>query len=228
MSTCLPRRSLLRSDGVVSATQISPELRLAAEAAVGFMPTAEGEALYAAALAASAACPSWPWLELGTYCGKSAVWLGAAAQAAGAVLFTVDHHRGSEENQAGWEHHDTSLVDPDIGRMDTLPRFRRTIFDAGLEDVVIAVVGRSTTVSRHWSTPLAFCLIDGGHGAAQARADYEGWAHHVASGGILAIHDVFTDAARGGQTPYEQIYLPAIRDGFVEQSEVGSLRILKR
>ena len=74
---------------------------------------------------------SGPLLEIGTYCGKSAIYLGAAAREEGSVLFTVDHHRGSEENQAGWEHHDERLVDPRTGRMDTLPFFRRTIEDAG-------------------------------------------------------------------------------------------------
>ena len=79
------------------------------------------------------------------------------------VVFTVDHHRGSEENQAGWEHHDERLVDPRTGRMDTLPWFRRTIEDAGLEDVVIAVIGSSPTVAAHWATPLGLVFIDGGH-----------------------------------------------------------------
>ena len=95
-----------------------------------------------------------PLLEVGTYCGKSAVYLGAAARDGGTVLFTVDHHRGSEENQAGWEHHDTDVVDPATGRMDTLPFFRRTIERAGLEDVVVGVVGQSPAVARAWATPL--------------------------------------------------------------------------
>ena len=80
-----------------------------------------------------------PLLEVGSYCGKSAVYLGAAALAGDTVCFSVDHHRGSEENQSGWEHHDADVVDPATGRMDTLPFFRRTIEEAGLEDVVIAV-----------------------------------------------------------------------------------------
>lgn len=208
---------------------IDPALRAAAEAAVGFMPTNEGEALVAAALDASVVVPGAPWLEVGTYCGKSGIWLGAGARQAGTVLFTVDHHRGSEENQAGWDHHDASLVDPAVGKMDTLGRFRRTIHDAGLEDVVIAVVGQSPTVARYWASPLAFLFIDGGHGVEPARADWRGWARHVAPGGTLAIHDVFPDPADGGRPPYEQIYLPALASGlFEERSVTGSLRVLQR
>jgi predicted O-methyltransferase YrrM len=203
--------------------------RDAALAAKGFMPPEEGDALHAAALAAAAAVPGAPFLEVGSYCGRSTIWLGAAARESGTILFALDHHRGSEENQAGWEWHDSSLVDPEIGRMDTLPTFRRTIYDAGLEDVVVAVVGSSPGVAAHWRTPLAFLFIDGGHGVEPARADYAGWTPHVAEHGVLAIHDVFPDPAGGGRPPYEEIYRPALASGaFEEVSATGSLRVLRR
>ncbi len=191
------------------------------------MPAEEGEALHQAALAAGRAVAGAPFVELGSYCGKSAIYLGAAAEVVGTQVFCVDHHRGSEENQAGWEHHDPSLVDPASGLMDTLPRFRRTIFDAGLEGTVIAVVGDSPTVARHWSTPCALVFIDGGHGPVPAHADYDAWASAVAPGGTLAIHDVFPDPADGGRPPYE-LYLRALGDGFVEVGATGSLRVLRR
>jgi predicted O-methyltransferase YrrM len=206
---------------------MDPTLRAAALAATGFMPSEEGDALYAAALAAAQAVPGAPLVEIGSYCGRSTVWLGAAARQAGTVLFAVDHHRGSEENQAGWEWHDPSLVDD--GRMDTLPRFRATVADAGLEDVVVAVVGSSPVVAAHWRTALALLFIDGGHGVEPARADYAGWTPRVAPGGLLAIHDVFPDPADGGRPPYEDIYLPALASGLFELVSVtGSLRVLRR
>jgi predicted O-methyltransferase YrrM len=204
-------------------------LRAAALDAIGFMPTDEGDALYDAARAAAAAVPGAPLVEVGSYCGRSTVWLGAAARAAGTVLFAVDHHRGSEENQAGWDWHDPTLVDPHTGRIDTLPVFRRTIEAAGLEDVVVAVVGPSSVIASHWSTPAALVFIDGGHGVVPARADYEGWAPHVAPSGRLAIHDVFPDPADGGRPPYEEIYRPALASGrFEEIAVAGSLRVLRR
>jgi predicted O-methyltransferase YrrM len=167
-------------------------------------------------------------LEVGTYCGKSAIYFGAAARAVGTVIVTVDHHHGSEENQAGWEHHDPSLVDPCTGRMDTLPVFRGTIGSAGLEDVVVAVVGTSKTVSALWNTPLALLFIDGGHAEELAQADYEGWAPHIAVGGALLIHDVFADPADGGQAPYH-VYQRALAGGvFEERRAEGSLRVLER
>jgi MMP 1-O-methyltransferase len=141
----------------------------------------------------------------------------------------VDHHRGSEENQAGWEHHEPDLVDPATGSLDTLPVFRRTIAEAGLEGTVVAVVGDSPRVAAAWTTPLSLLFIDGGHGVEPARADYAGWTPKVALGGVLAIHDVFPDPADGGRPPYEEIYRPALASGrFAEERAVGSLRVLRR
>ncbi len=197
-----------------------------ARRADGFMPEDEGALLHRIA---RERLPHGPALEVGTYCGKSAIYLGAAAQQVGGTVFTVDHHRGSEENQAGWEHHDPSVVDPELGLMDTLGRFRRNIARAGLEDQVVAIVGQSTTVSAHWRTPLSLLFIDGGHGEQPARDDYAGWAHWVEAGGYLAIHDVFPDPADGGRPPYELIYLPALASGaFTEVESAGSLRVLRR
>lgn len=193
------------------------------------MPGDEGDALWDAASAAAGNVADAPFLEVGSYCGRSTVWLGDAAERAGRVVFAVDHHRGSEENQEGWEHHDPEVVDERTGKMDTLPFFRTTLHDTDLEATVIAVVGRSPVVAASWTTPLAFLFIDGGHGREPARQDYEGWTPHVAPGGTLAIHDVFEDPADGGRPPYEEIYLPALESGrFVETSVTGSLRILRR
>jgi predicted O-methyltransferase YrrM len=203
-------------------------LRRAAEAATGFMPPDEGLALYEAAAKAVSDLPGLPLAEVGTYCGKSTLYVGAAAKSGGTVVVTVDHHRGSEENQPGWEWHDSSLVDPEVGRLETLPTFRRTIAGAGLEDSVIAIVGRSEQVGRTlWSKPVAFLFLDGGHTEEQAQADYEAWAPHLAPGGTLVVHDVFPDPADGGQAPWHVVER-AIREGFVEVSVTGSLRVLQR
>jgi predicted O-methyltransferase YrrM len=200
-------------------------LRAAAEAATGFMPSAEGLALYAAA---AAYAPAGPVLEIGTYCGKSAIYLAAAARQAGRPVITVDHHHGSEENQPGWEYHDPALVDPRTGRLDTLPRLRATLAGSGLEDDVVVIVGRSAQLARLWRTPLGLLFIDGGHTEAAAQADYQGWARWVAPGGALAIHDVFPDPADGGRPPYH-IYLRALASGaFTEVAVTGSLRVLER
>ena len=202
---------------------MDPALLAHARAAIGFMPDDEGLALHEAGLDAAA---KGPLLEIGSYCGKSAVYLGAAARERGTVLFSVDHHRGSEENQSGWEHHDERLVDPRTGRIDTLGRFRATITDAGLEDEVIGIVGASVTVAAHWRTRLGLVFIDGGHALDVARADYGAWSVHVGEGGLLVFHDVFERPEDGGQAPFE-VWKQAVADGFEPVATTGSLRVLR-
>ncbi|MGB6454623.1 MAG: class I SAM-dependent methyltransferase [Streptosporangiaceae bacterium] len=201
------------------------KFRLAAEAARGFMPAAEGLALYQTAAAYAGAGPI---AEIGSYCGKSTIYLAAAAKEAGQLVVTVDHHRGSEEIQPGWEHHDPDLVDPATGLMDSLPFFRATLAAAGLEHHVVAVVGSSADVARLWRTPLGMLFIDGGHSEDNVLTDYEGWAPWLAMGGALAFHDVFPDPADGGQGPY-RVYQRALACGaFTSVSVTGSLRVLER
>jgi len=209
--------------------QLDDEKRRVLAETKGFMPDVEGEALFLAAREICESSVAGPIVEIGSYCGRSTIWLGAAAHAAGRLVVTVDHHRGSEETQAGWEYHDPDVVDPRTQKMDTLPFLRRTLFDADLEDTVIVVVGNSPNVAAVWSKEISMLFIDGGHGAEQAATDYGSWVPHVASGGVLAIHDVFADPSQGGQAPHDEIYRPALDSGeFVEVSRTGSLRLLRR
>jgi MMP 1-O-methyltransferase len=201
------------------------ELFALADGVTGFMPPDEGRALYDAA---AHYLNHGVGVEIGTYCGKSTLLLGAAAEARGSVIYTVDHHHGSEEHQPGWEYHDTSLVDAETNRFDTLPTLRRTLDAAGLDDHVVAIIGRSAVVARGWRTPLQLLFIDGGHTEAAASQDFDGWARWVDVDGGLIIHDVFPDPREGGQAPYH-IYCRAIESGeFAEVSVTGSLRVLQR
>lgn len=189
------------------------------------MPAAEGLALYRTAAAYAGVGPI---AEIGTYCGKSTIYLAAAASEVGQLVVTVDHHRGSEEIQPGWEHHDPELVDLATGRMDSLPFFRATLAAAGLEGHVVAVIGTSADVARLWRAPLGMLFIDGGHSEDNVLTDYEGWAPWLVTGGALAFHDVFPDPADGGQAPY-RVYRRALDSGaFAEVSVTGSLRVLER
>ncbi|MCZ8381380.1 class I SAM-dependent methyltransferase [Mycobacterium sp. CPCC 205372] len=212
----------------VTGTALPPraaQLFALAEGVTGFMPADEGRALYDAAVRY---LPGGVGVEIGTYCGKSTVMLGAAAQEAGAVVYTIDHHHGSEEHQAGWEYHDSGMVDPVTGLFDTLPTLRHTLDAAGLDDHVVAIVGKSTVVATGWRTPLRLLFIDGGHTEEAAQRDFDGWARWVDVGGGLIIHDVFPDPRDGGQAPFH-IYRRALDTGdFHEVSAMGSMRVLER
>jgi len=198
-------------------------LRHAAREAIGFMPENEGLTLYDAALTVAA---DDPLLEIGSYCGKSTIYLAAAAKAMQSVVYSIDHHRGSEEHQPGEEYFDERLADDD-GRVDTFPRFRKTIEDAGLANWVVPVVARSDVVRNMWQTPLSFVFIDGGHSIEAARKDYM-WASSVRVGGLLAIHDVFPDPKDGGRPPFEIYKMALETTEFEEVAAEGSLRVLKR
>ena len=191
----------------------------------GFMDPEEGLKLYELAREASRRGPG---LEIGSYCGKSALYLGAACRENGAVMFSIDHHRGSEEQQPGEEYHDPDLLDQSSGRIDTFRFFRETLFQAGLEDTVVPLVCRSSLAARQWATPLAWIFIDGGHAFETAYHDYLGWVGHLIPGGYLLFHDIFQNPAEGGQAPYE-VYKLALASGlFEELPQFKTLGILKR
>jgi predicted O-methyltransferase YrrM len=188
-----------------------------ADAARGWLFPDEGPALYDAAMS----IPAGPIVEIGSYCGKSTVYLGAAARELGTVMFAVDHHRGSPEMQPGQENHDRAVVDPEVGVHDTLTHFRHTILEAGLEAHVVAVVGESTAVAAFWRTPVGMVFIDATHYYLPVRADFVAWARWLMPGGVLAFHDVTIP-------DIDRVALEAIEHGFVLERQVDTLRILRR
>ncbi|MBA58260.1 MAG: hypothetical protein CMQ40_03715 [Gammaproteobacteria bacterium] len=191
----------------------------------GFLDQEEGEALYHYCLQSSSLGPA---LEIGSYCGKSTVYLGEACRENHSTLYAIDHHRGSEEHQPGEGYHDKELFDQETGLMDSFSEFRKTIYSSGLHDTVVPIVSTSANVSRDWSGELGMVFIDGGHSIESAMKDYRGWSSHIRKGGILAIHDIFSDPAEGGQAPYEIMKLALASGLFVELDRVKTLSILKR
>lgn len=201
------------------------ELPLDIDRIKGFLAPEEGEALYHLALDVA---DIGPCLEVGSYCGKSTVYLGMACRESGNTLFALDHHRGSEEHQPGEEYHDPDLVDEPAGLVDTFREFRRNMAAAQLEDTVVPIVAPSAVAARRWATPLGLVFIDGGHSFEAARTDYDCWAPLVAPGGILAIHDLFPDPSEGGQAPIT-IYRQGVDSGLFEVLPVvRTLGVLRR
>lgn len=185
------------------------------EQAKGWLNPGEGETLHSYA---KAVAHLGPLVEIGGYCGKSACYIGAAAQAAGQLLFSVDWHRGSPEMAPGRECHDSEMVGLD-GVFDTLPHFRRTIRAAGLEDTVVPVAGSSVIVGPHWNTPISFLFIDGAHDEG-VTADYMLWAKHVVPGGLLVFHDQYIPVIqRTGEL--------AVAEGFTPHGSFKDLRVLR-
>lgn len=191
----------------------------------GFLNETEGRRLFDLALVAGR---SGPCLEIGSYCGKSAVYLGSACRRNQAILYSVDHHRGSEEQQPGEEYFDPKLYDKATGQVDTFPAFRQTMAAAGLQDTVIPLVSTSMVAARAWKTPLSLVFIDGGHAYQTVLCDYKAWSAHLIPGGFLLMHDIYKDPRQGGQAPY-QVYRQALATGLYESCPMtGSLGVLQR
>ena len=191
----------------------------------GFLDEDEGRCLYEIARKASRLGPC---LEIGSYCGKSTIYIAAACKMNNSILFSIDHHRGSEEQQPGQAYFDPGLFDPKTGRLDTFQEFRKTLEKAGIEDTVVAMVCRSEVAARLWDTPLSMVFIDGGHTAEAALQDYECWARHILAGGYLLIHDIFKDPAAGGQAPHQVYNLARSSGQFDPLSMIKTLGVLQR
>lgn len=191
----------------------------------GFLSEDEGRALYEYARKASAVGPC---LEIGSYCGKSAAYLGAGCREHNGILFSVDHHRGSEEQQPGEEYFDPELFEWRSQSVDTLGCFRRTLARLGLEETVVPIVSASSVAARAWSTPLALVFVDGGHRAETVFADYDAWSGHVMPGGFLIFHDIYPDPADGGQAPYHAYRTAEASGLYRAEAGVGSLGVLRR
>lgn len=211
---------------IISDTQILNSIndRLTAEKIKGFLPSDEAAALYRMACKQAL---KGAILEIGSFCGKSAVFLGEAAKSSGQPVFTVDHHRGSEEHQQGEAYFDADHWDEAQGCVDTLPALRKSLALFELEDVVIPVVTRSERLAQFWQLPLAMVFVDGGHSAWQAKEDCMRWVKHLMPGGILAIHDIFERPEDGGQAPYEAMQFVKSAFNLKQVDREGSLVFLK-
>jgi predicted O-methyltransferase YrrM len=191
----------------------------------GFLDDLEGRQLYDIAMEAS---KLGPCLEIGSYCGKSTVYLGTACKKNQSILFSIDHHCGSEEQQPGEAYFDPELFDAETGRVDTFKAFRNTLEKAGLVDSVVPIVCKSAVAARLWATPLSLVFIDGGHSLEAAYTDYIAWSGHIIPGGYLLIHDIFKNPDKGGQAPY-QVYKMAVASGlFRKLPMVNTLGVLQR
>ncbi len=191
----------------------------------GFLDDEEGDALhhYAGGIAKVG-----PALEVGSYCGKSTVYIGEACRRSGNTLYALDHHRGSEEHQLGEAYHDPDLFDQNEQMVDSFPLFRRTLRLAELEETVVPVVAKSEVVARHWATPLGFVFIDGGHSPENALKDCLLWSANVAVGGVFAVHDLFEHPHEGGQGPY-LAFQKILESGHFEKiDQVKSLGFLRK
>ena len=191
----------------------------------GFLDPIEGEALYSYTKKYTKEGDA---LEIGSYCGKSAVYIGSAVKENNQKLFSIDHHKGSEEQQPGEEFFDADLLNKEGNGIDTLPYFLNTINSSKLKKIVIPVISSSEEAYQDLKINFSMIFIDGGHSEEAAQNDYRLWSRRLNPGGLLAIHDVFPNPKDGGRPPYN-IYLKAIESGHFEEIEmIKSLSLLRK
>ena len=189
----------------------------------GFMPEHEGKALYEWARKFS---EFGPLLEIGTYCGKSSMFLSEGARENDQYVFTIDHHMGSEEHQINEEYFDIEIFDDLSKRVNSFPLFLENINNFGIKNVV-PIVNESSYVAEKWNSPLAMVFIDGGHSFETAMNDFMSWHKKIISGGALVIHDIFENPDEGGQAPYE-VYMHALKNGFSDYERFDTIVCLEK
>ncbi len=203
------------------------EVRRLALEAKGFLSEAEGLRLFELAVESSGRAPC---LEIGSYCGKSTLYLAEGCRVAGGhPLLAIDHHRGSEEQQPGQCYFDPDLFDAGEQIVNTLDTFMKNIRQAGLVDWVIPIVAHAHRVARYWPHgELSLVFIDGSHSVEDVLRDFHLWSSRVIADGYLCIHDIFADPAEGGQGPH-QVFQFAQYTGLWEHvDQVETLGTLRR
>ena len=167
-------------------------------------------------------------LEIGTYCGKSTLNFALIAKKIGGLIYTVDHHTGSEEHQLGEEYHDEDLYDKRLKKFNTLPEFLKNLRSSNLDNFIIPIISKSSDASETFSELISLLFIDGGHSIEAALSDYNSWKDKICSGGLLVIHDVFPNPQDGGRPPFE-IYSKARKSKQFEDFGIyETLGILKK
>jgi MMP 1-O-methyltransferase len=137
----------------------------------GWLTLREGEALYRLAKACTGAGAI---VEIGSWKGKSTIWLAHGSRAgAGVPIHAVDPHLGLVP-----EAPENSLVD-----------LRRNLADAGVEDLVVPVVKTSEAAAAAFDKPVELIFIDGLHDYDAVMLDFQLWYPKVIEGGIMAFHD---------------------------------------
>ena len=184
----------------------------------GFMPPHEGEVLIKWASKFSI---KGVIMEIGTYCGKSSIYLSVGAKKNNQIVFTLDHHLGSEEHQINEEYFDKEIYDYSEKRVNTLPLLIQNINHFKIENIV-PIISESTKASINWDTNLGILFIDGGHSFESANNDYLCWEPKIIKGGALIIHDIFENPSDGGQAPYE-IYQKALKNNYKVYERVDTL-----
>lgn len=159
-----------------------------------------------------------PLVEIGSFAGKSLLWIASEAQH---PVISIDPHRGNPEMYPGGDCFIAEAWDETAGMVDSLPLLRRTLEDSGMAHKVTLIAAPSSQVAGWWSTPIGFLFIDGDHGEA-AQHDYRAWSPHLMGDGVLCFHDT------GIPTVGEAVRLAEVDGWKVAETVHDCLKVMTR
>ena len=190
----------------------------------GFMPNHEGLALTKWAEKFSYYGPA---LEIGTFGAKSALYIAAGSSIHDQLVYTIDHHSGSEEHQLGEEYFDPEIYDKKLGRVNTVPLMQANLQQFDESNWVVPIIANANSIAPSWRAELGLLFIDGSHTEISALNDYDNWNSKLHSNGALVIHDIYEKPEDGGQAPY-LIYQKALTEGFQLYERVDTIVCLTK
>jgi predicted O-methyltransferase YrrM len=173
----------------------------------GWLSEAQGRALYAAAAAVR---HRGSIVEIGSWKGRSTVWLAYGARAAGARVHAVDPHKDSREDPGA----------------KTLTEFKANLIRAGIDQTVDALVMTSAEAAAVLPGPVELLFVDGDHSFQGARSDANIWLPRVITGGVVMFHDVATSGYSGPRRVFQQSICRSPE--FHRIRKVGSMAIAER
>lgn len=118
-------------------------------------------------------------VEIGSWKGKSTIWLAKGSKAgSGVKVYAIDPHTGSSENRDKY------------GKVWTYPEFEHNITEADVQDIVVPLIKTSEESGREWDgKAIELLWIDGAHEYEMVKQDFELWSQYLIEGGIIAFHD---------------------------------------
>jgi predicted O-methyltransferase YrrM len=173
----------------------------------GWLSDAQGRALLAAAAATTG---RGAIVEIGSWKGRSTVWLAEGARLAGQRVHAIDRHTQSREDPSA----------------NTLADFLENINRAGVADVVEPLVMASAEAAAVVRGPVELLFIDGDHSFDGVRRDAEIWLPRVVEGGVVMFHDVASASYEGPRRIFRRMV--CWNERFAGVRRVGSMAIARR
>jgi predicted O-methyltransferase YrrM len=173
----------------------------------GWLSDEQGRALYRAAAATTG---RGAIVEIGSWKGRSTIWLASAARLTGRCVYAIDPHTRSNEDPLA----------------NTLAEFRANLERAGVSDAVRPLITTSAEAVAILEDPVELLFIDGDHSYDAVERDVELWLPRLIEGGVVLFHDVTTTAYSGPRRVFRRHV--CLDSHFDSIRRVGSMTVARK